>query len=544
MSRFSKYLKEKVVKALVAALVVGSVAGNEGITAQAAEEEAVKTAVESVSDGNAEQMMVVIQSAKVTVDVKEILGEAYGYGIFVEGTTEQYGDSEANICTGNLKYNGNIGYTGVGTIYVDGNYEGSGSNIRCANLILNTASFEQKGEQWFVNGIYVGTTTQIGKIERGCFDLAGAFNAIRANAAGIYALGAELLPNSEGKYSNIPLEDGQNIYRVSNVKDDYFEPGVSVSEGKTVIFNIVPGGDSFTIKGQSSGGIENYPDAEQSNGIVYNFGNYSGTVNLSVTKGTIIAPNANVVLADGNNQGRVIAANFTSRAECHFKGAEWHPSEPTATPPVTTPPVTTPPVTTPPVTTPPVTTPPVTTPPVTTPPVTTPPVTTPPVTTPPVTTPPVTTPPVITPSATPTPTTPVVTKAPTPTPTAPVVTEVPTPTPTPTAAPSTPDTPDDSDDSDEDDPVTLEDPGTPAVPGTPENPGTPDNVTPETPQVLGARRRRVVTIEDETAPLADRAVLGASRRPQTGDDSKGWNLGFALSLTGLGAWLVIKKKEH
>ena len=543
MSRFSKYVKEKVVKVLVTALVAGSIAGNEGIIAQAA----VEAVVESVSDGNAgnaESALVAVQAAKIVVDVNQILGEAYGYGIFVEGTTEQYGDSEANICTGNLKYNGNIGYTGVGTIYVDGNYEGSGSNIRCANLILKTAAFEQKGEQWFVNGTYVGTTAQLGKIERGSFDLAGAFNAIRANAAGIYALGAELLPNGEGKYNNLPLEDGQNIYRVRNVKYDYFEPGVSVNDGETVIFNIVPGGDSFTIKGQSSYGIDNYPDAEQSNRIIYNFGDYSGTVNLSVTRGTIIAPNAKVVLMDGNNQGRVIAADFTSHAECHFKGAEWHPSEP----PVTTPPVTTPPVTTPPVTTPPVTTPPVTTPPVTTPPVTTPPVTTPPVTTPPVTTPPVTTPPVTTPSATPTPTTPVETEVPTPTPTTPVETEVPTPTPTtpaetetptptPTAAPSTPDTPDDSDDSDEDDPVTLADPGIPV------DPGTPGNRTPDTPQVLGARRRRMVTIEDEAAPLADRAVLGASRRPQTGDDSKAWNLGFALSLTGLGAWLVIKRKQ-
>ena len=36
MSRLSKYVKEKIVKVLVAALVVGTVAGNEGITAQAA----------------------------------------------------------------------------------------------------------------------------------------------------------------------------------------------------------------------------------------------------------------------------------------------------------------------------------------------------------------------------------------------------------------------------------------------------------------------------------------------------------------------------
>ena len=81
---------------------------------------------------------------------------------------------------------------------------------------------------------------------------------------------------------------------------------------------------------------------------------------------------------------------------------------------------------------------------------------------------------------------------------------------------------------------------TPA-PEEPNTPNTPDE--PETPQVLGARRRRVVTIEDDPTPLADRAVLGASRRPQTGDDSDAWNLGFALSLTGLGAWLILKKKQ-
>ena len=114
--------------------------------------------------------------------------------------------------------------------------------------------------------------------------------------------------------------------------------------------------------------------------------------------------------------------------------------------------------------------------------------------------------------------------------TAPTATPSTTPdnNPTPTPTPDTPDTT-----------------PTPNDPGTPDDPGTPaDPVTPETPQVLGARRRRMVTIEDDPTPLADRAVLGASRRPQTGDASDAWNLGFALSLTGLGAWIVIRRKEH
>lgn len=107
----------------------------------------------------------------------------------------------------------------------------------------------------------------------------------------------------------------------------------------------------------------------------------------------------------------------------------------------------------------------------------------------------------------------------TPTP-APEVTPSPTPsnTPSPTPTPSTPDEP--------------------GPPDTPSEPSTPD-----TPQVLGARRNRMVTITDDPTPLADRAVLGASRRPKTGDDSTAWNLGFLLSLTGLGAWLIMKKKE-
>ena len=146
--------------------------------------------------------------------------------------------------------------------------------------------------------------------------------------------------------------------------------------------------------------------------------------------------------------------------------------------------------------------------------------------------------PVVTEEPTPTPVvteeptpTPVVTEEPTPTPTVPVVTEEPAPTATPTATPDTPDEPDTPDD-------------TPDDPGTPNDPGTPAGGIPDTPQVLGARRRRMVTIEDEAVPLADRAVLGASRRPQTSDDSDAWNLGFAFSLTSLGAWLVLKRKEH
>lgn len=449
MSRLSKYVKEKIVKVLVAALVVGTVAGNGTLTVQA-EEAATVVGEESVSGGDAVVKENVVADPEVTpeanetvnavtVDIAGVLGAANGYGIFVEGITEQSGDSEANICTGSLKYYNNIGYTGKGTIYVDGEYTGSGSNIRCSNLILKSASFEQRGNQWFVNGVYVGTTEQIGKIERGQFDLAGAFTAIRTNAENLHAMGTELSSNE------ISLNDGQNIFRVNGISD--FEPKVAVENGKTVVFNITPDGNNFKLVGQSTSGIDNYPEADNANLLVYNFGTYDGTITLSTTRGTILAPCAKVILEAGNNSGRIVAANLQTQAECHFSGNEWHPSE-----------------------------------------------------------------------------------EPTPT-----VTPTPTPTVTPTATPTA--TPDNN-------PTPTPTPGAPDTTPTPDDPGTPaDPVTPEAPQVLGARRHRMVTIEDDPTPLADRAVLGASRRPQTGDASDAWNLGFALSLTGLGAWLILKKKQ-
>ena len=64
----------------------------------------------------------------VTVGYYGVLGAANGYGIFVEGITEQgWVTVKLNICTGSLKYYNNIGYTGKGTIYVDGEWYSSGS---------------------------------------------------------------------------------------------------------------------------------------------------------------------------------------------------------------------------------------------------------------------------------------------------------------------------------------------------------------------------------------------------------------------------------
>ena len=90
---------------------------------------------------------------------------------------------------------------------------------------------------------------------------------------------------------------------------------------------------------------------------------------------------------------------------------------------------------------------------------------------------------------------------------------------------------------------------TPTPSTTPEmTPSTTPEITPistpeEPPQVLGRKRPRIVSIDDEATPLADGAVLGSDRRPQTSDESDMWAVAFLASLSGLTAWLLAGKKR-
>ncbi len=86
-------------------------------------------------------------------------------------------------------------------------------------------------------------------------------------------------------------------------------------------------------------------------------------------------------------------------------------------------------------------------------------------------------------------------------------------------------------------PQVTEPPVTPDIPTTPELETRDVPVTPQ-PPVNGVRRRRTVRIDDEETPLSDAMVLGARRRPQTGDESDAWMMMFLASLSALAAWIL------
>ena len=118
-----------------------------------------------------------------------------------------------------------------------------------------------------------------------------------------------------------------NISNQSNLfnGNDSARNQIKLNDNQTVVFNITPNGNTFTLDSYvinvSGGGIAgdnqdktpNYADQ-----IVFNFGNYSGSI--SIEKGiaaNIIAPNA-IVSVGSTSTGQVIAKEVSN------PGGEWH----------------------------------------------------------------------------------------------------------------------------------------------------------------------------------------------------------------------------
>ena len=489
MSRFGRYVREKVVKVLVTALVIGSVAGNEGITLQAAgadlndpfsfvlyTNEFVSSNLDHI-EGNA--AIKELKVSMVSYGGKSYLGDLSAPNQILKYTASGRTDEKELV----IPLTNSDGTQNS----VEREVTGQGYNVIAGENKLYTGNLLKNCEVWDTDIASEISNVLAGNMVQKSKDLYAMENEDSDTRLVLNVTSAELNSGIEEYDKKIT---GAAFY------------------GKTVVVNV---SDSGTVNitgwmnahGAKKQALEHQLWADR---IIWNFGNAT-EVNVNSIFGYILAPNA-TVYNGGTVVGGIIADKYKQGGEIH---CPCEPDEPEPTPTPTVPVGTEEPTPTP---------------------------TVPVGTEEPTPTPTV---PVVTEEPTPTPTVPVVTEEPTPTPTVPVVTEEPTPTPvateepTPTATPTaTPDTPDEPDTPDD----------TPDDPGTPGEPGTPAGGIPDTPQVLGARRRRMVTIEDETVPLADRAVLGASRRPQTSDDSDAWNLGFAFSLTSLGAWLVFKRKEH
>ena len=562
MSRLSKYVKEKIVKVLVAALVVGSVAGNEGITAQAAAN---------------------------TVDTFEtaVLDNPYAF-ILYANEYKNPTHIESNIAVGTL--DGTVNPIYGGKSYIGDFTTGSGfvTGQRTSMVVLarinsdgtRNSIEEIQGQLYHIKYDEAGEKVYEMKTEP--YLAKDGSEITDTDIKGTIAAKIESMKDEAASLYNRTTDENTLVLNISDseIANNIATIIKTADAGKKVIVNVTGNGSVETpnINIDPNWGLHDTDTkyADWAANIIWNFGDAT-TVNITnQIYGYVLAPNATVHNVN-DVIGGVICNVFIQNGEVH-RANPWkdRPTpEPTVTPSVSpspetpgtetpgteTPGTETPGTETPGTETPGTETPGTETPGTETPGTETPGTETPGTETPGTETPGTETPGTETPGTeTPGTETPGTETPGTETPgTETPGTETPgTETPgTETPGTETPgtETPGTETPGTEtpgtttpDSTPTPDDPGTPDDPDTPDDPtdpGTPvDPVTPENPEVLGARRRRVVTIEDDPTPLADRAVLGASRRPQTSDDSDAWNLGFALSLTGLGAWLVIKRKEN
>ena len=563
MSRLSKYVKEKIVKVLVAALVVGSVAGNEGITAQAAAN-TVDTFETAVLDDPYAFILYANEYKNPThIESNIAVGAMDGTVNPIYGGKSYIGDFTFTTDSGFV-----TGHRTSMVVLARMNSDGTRNSIEEIQGQLYHIKYDEAGEKVYE----MKTEPYLSKDGSEITD---------ADIKGTIAAKIESMKKEAASLYNRTSDENTLVLNISDseIANNIATIIKTADAGKKVIVNVTGNGSVNTpnINIDPNWGLHDTDDkyADWAANIIWNFGDAT-TVNITnQIYGYVLAPNATVYNVN-DVIGGVICNVFIQNGEVH-RANPWKdrptpepevtpspaPStEPSVSPSPETPGTETPGTETPGTETPGTETPGTETPGTETPGTETPGTETPGTETPGTETPGTETPGTETPGTeTPGTETPGTETPGTETPgTETPGTETPgTETPgTETPGTETPGTETPGTETPGTETPGTETPGTttpdstptPDEPGTPTDPGTPDDPTdpgtptdPVTPEVLGARRRRVVTIEDDPTPLADRAVLGASRRPQTGDDSDAWNLGFALSLTGLGAWLILKKKQ-
>ena len=365
MSRFSKYVREKVVKVLVTALVVGSVAGNEGIAVQAAgtdlndpfsfvlyTNEFVSSNLDHI-EGNA--AIKELKVSMVSYGGKSYLGDLSAPNQILKYTASGRTDEKELI----IPLTNSDGTQNS----VEREVTGQGYNIIAGENKLYTGNLLKNCEVWDTDIASEISNVLAGNMVQKSKDLYAMANEDSDTQLVLNVTSAELNTRMEDYDKEIT---GAAFY------------------GKTVVVNV---SDSGTVNitgwmnahGAKKQALEHQLWADR---IIWNFGNAT-EVNVNSIFGYILAPNA-TVYNGGTVVGGIIADKYKQGGEIH---CPCEPDEPEPTPTPTVPVVTEEPTPTPVVTEEPTPT------------------------------------PVVTEEPTPTP---VVTEEPTPTP---VVTEEPTPTP-------------------------------------------------------------------------------------------------------------------
>ena len=325
MSRFGRYVREKVVKVLVTALVVGSVAGNEGITVQAAgaklndpfsfvlyTNEFVSSNLDHI-EGNA--AIKELKVSMVSYGGKSYLGDLSAPNQILKYTASGRTDEKELI----IPLTNSDGTQNS----VEREVTGQGYNIIAGENKLYTGNLLKNCEVWDTDIASEISNVLAGNMVQKSKDLYAMANEDSDTQLVLNVTSAELNTRMEDYDKEIT---GAAFY------------------GKTVVVNV---SDSGTVNitgwmnahGAKKQALEHQLWADR---IIWNFGNAT-EVNVNSIFGYILAPNA-TVYNGGTVVGGIIADKYKQGGEIH---CPCEPDEPEPTPTPTVPVVTEEPTPTP-----------------------------------------------------------------------------------------------------------------------------------------------------------------------------------------------------
>ena len=231
------------------------------------------------------------------------LGAASNYNMFLFGNLTGLRDSLGNVAVG-----GNVDLTSSGDSSIHGHLVVSG-NLSAGNGQVNGSltiggNNNAGGNFNILGGVTKGTPINFAAAKT---SFVSQSTALAANAAS----GSTTLSGSSLTFSG--GNAGQNVFTVSaNQLAAASSVQINAPAGATVVINVVGGAAvTFSNKGVSLSGVTH-------NQVLWNMPNVP-SLNMSGVsfQGSILAPNTNVVMNNGNFEGTLIAQSYAGNGEGH-----------------------------------------------------------------------------------------------------------------------------------------------------------------------------------------------------------------------------------
>ncbi|SFO40165.1 choice-of-anchor A domain-containing protein, partial [Eubacterium pyruvativorans] len=291
-----------------------------------------------------------VTSTKTTFDnpTATSLGSVASYGVFAE-TYKQTVDQEAMVAVKSLDAKANIGRTGnvvsfnraesynyvesFTQPFVTHNYEsqdwifGDQVTYNNDNNGLHIKDINTNAEQRWNGMSEFGGSIRNVKETSYRIDFDKAFDGLRSYAGKMYSLANTVSVEKSGDYRTISCPDGFQVINMSVQELNEMNGHLIIKEAEggkgaySLLINVTGLDNQTSIDMKNDVSVDGQKNgyAAAIGKVMFNFGNYSGTVNYNGNNeaGVILAPDATLKFSTGHHAGSVYARNVESSVEIH-----------------------------------------------------------------------------------------------------------------------------------------------------------------------------------------------------------------------------------